>query len=174
MKYQVISSALVGCAFVTSLATATTQSTMIEVPVTAVEPMVQVVTRKIPHETCWDERVRVQQASGNHSATPGIIGAVIGGVVGGSLGHNSRYQPVFAGVGAVLGASVGHDVSHSRSAGSYYVTEQRCEVDYELRDEENIIGYRVSYRYGDTIYHTETREHPGSTINLRVDLSPVY
>ena len=50
---------------------------MLEVPVTAVEPIVQYVTRKIPHETCWDERVRVNRAAANHSATPGILGAVV-------------------------------------------------------------------------------------------------
>ena len=161
------------CLLVLSTARADIQRTIIEVPVTAVEPLVRVVTRKIPHETCFDERVKVVQAGGSHSATPGILGAVIGGVVGGSLGHNSRYQPVMAGAGAVLGASVGHDISHQRNSQSYYVTEQRCEVDYELRDEENIIGYRVSYLYGDNIYHTETRNHPGQTIELQVDLRPV-
>jgi len=156
-----------------SLVNAEAQRTIIDVPVMAVEPLVQTVTRKIPHEACWDERVRVVQSGGAHSATPGILGAVIGGVVGGSLGHNSRYQPVIAGAGAVLGASVGSDISHRRSSHSYYVTEQRCEVDYELRDEESIIGYRVSYRYGDNIYHTETRNPPGQTIRVRVDISPV-
>jgi len=53
------------------------------------------------------------------------------------------------------------------------VTEQRCGVDYELRDQENIIGYRVSYLYDDRIYETETRYPPGSTITLQVELIPV-
>jgi uncharacterized protein YcfJ len=156
-----------------SVVHADTQRTIIQAPVTAVEPLVRTVTRKIPHESCWDERVRVVQSGGNHSATPGILGAVIGGVVGGSLGHNSRYQPVIVGAGAVLGASVGHDFSHRKNSQNYYVTEQRCEIDYELRDEEIVIGYRVSYLYGDSIYHTETRSPPGKTIRLRVDMSPV-
>jgi len=155
------------------VASANTLRTLVEVPVTAVQPLLRTVTRKIPHESCWDERVKVVQPGGNHSATPGILGAVIGGVVAGSLGHNSRYQPLIAGAGAVLGASIGHDVSHRRNAQSYYVTQRRCEIDYELRDEETIIGYRVSYLYGDTIYHTETRNHPGETIELQVDVSPV-
>jgi uncharacterized protein YcfJ len=149
------------------------QRTQVEVPVIAVEPVVRIVTRKIPHESCWNERVKIVREGGSHSATPGILGAVIGGVVGGSLGHNSRYQPVMVGAGAVLGASVGTDISHSRNTSSEYVTEQRCEIDYELRDEENIIGYRVSYRYGDNIYHTQMQNHPGQTINLQVDLTPV-
>ena len=172
MNYRTVSLA-VSSSLLATLACAQTQRTVVEVPVTATEPVVRVITKKIPHETCWDERVKVVRANNNHSATPGILGAVIGGVVGGSLGRHSRYQPVLVGAGAVLGASVGHDVSHSRSSNSYYVTEERCEVEYELRDEETIIGYRVSYLYGDTIYQTETRTHPGQTIELQVDLKPV-
>jgi uncharacterized protein YcfJ len=91
--------------------------------------------------------------------------------VAGSLGHNSHYQPVIAGAGALLGALVGIDIGHRRNARSYYVMERRCEVDYELHERENIIGYHVSYRYGDSIYHTQTREQPGQTIKLRVELN---
>lgn len=156
-----------------SLLNAEVQHSVQEVPVTAVEPIVQTVTRKIPHTSCRDERIRVDRAAPNHSATPAILGAVIGGVVGGALGQNSRYQPVAAGAGALLGASVGTDISHSQNTESYYVTEQRCEIEYELRDHENVVGYRVSYLYGDRIYQTRTRQHPGSTIKLRVDISPL-
>ena len=156
-----------------SVAIAEVQRTVVEVPVTKVEQIMQFVTRKIPHESCREEQVRVERTGGSHSATPAILGAVIGGVVGGALGSDSRYQPVTAGAGALLGASVGHDVSHSRNTPSYYVTEQRCGVDYELRDQENIIGYRVSYLYDDRIYETETRYPPGSTITLQVELIPV-
>ena len=155
------------------LLNAQVERSVLEVPVTAVEPIMEYVTRKIPHESCRDERVRVERAAPGHSATPAILGAVIGGVVGGALGQNSRYQPVTAGAGAVLGASVGTDISHSRNTRSYYVTEQRCEIDYELRDQENIIGYRVSYLYGDRIYQTETRQRPGPTIKVRVEISPL-
>ena len=160
-------------ALAASLASAQPHSSVVEVPVTAVEPVVRILTKKIPHESCWQERVKVVRGGGNHSTTPAVLGAIIGGVVGGSIGHNSRYQPVTAGAGAVLGSSIGNDISHQRNAQSYYVTEQRCEVDYELQEEEQIIGYRVSYRYGDSIYQTQTRNHPGATIQLQVNIKPV-
>ena len=160
-------------ALVASLASAQSHTSVVEVPVTAVEPVVRIITHKIPHESCWDERVKVVREGGNHSATPAVLGAVIGGVVGGSVGHNSRYQPIIAGAGALLGSSIGNDISHQRNAHSYYVTEQRCEVDYELRDEEKIVGYRVSYQYGESIYQTETQNHPGATIQLQVNVKPV-
>lgn len=156
-----------------SMSTEAAHTSIVEVPVTAVHPIVRIVTQKVPHESCANERVRVEHANALHSPTAGIVGALIGGVVAGSLGHNSHYQPVITGAGALLGASVGTDIGHRRDVRSYYVMEQRCEVDYELRERENIIGYRVSYRYGDGIYHTQTRAHPGPTIKVQVELSPL-
>lgn len=164
--------AALAAACVAAPITAQTQRTIVEVPVVASEPIVQTVTEKIPHEICRDETVRVVQAGGAHSATPSILGAIVGGAVGGALGNHSRYEPLVLGAGAVLGASVGHDISHRNSARGYYVTEERCVVDYELRDREEVTGYRVSYRYGDTIYHTRTRTHPGETITLRIQIEP--
>lgn len=162
---------------ITALATcarAETHAVVIDAPVVGVEPIAQVVTDRIPHETCRDERVKVVVQGGHgHSTTPPILGAIIGGTVGGALGSDSRHQPLIAGAGAALGASIGHDVSHQRNAQSYYVTEQFCEVDYELRDREEVVGYRVGYRYGDSIYHTRTAAHPGETIRVRVELQPL-
>ena len=40
-------------------------------------------------------------------------------------------------------------------------------------EQKKLIGYRLSYRYGDNIYHTETRNQPGPTIRLQLDSSPV-
>ena len=55
----------------------------------------------------------------------------------------------------------------------YYVTEDVCTVEYELRERERVSGYRVSYRYGDTIYETRTARDPGATIPVRVELKPL-
>ncbi len=146
-------------------------SSYINAPVVQSEPIVEVVTRKIPHESCRDEQVRVVN-SGGHSATPGLLGAVVGGVVGGAAGHNSRYQPVIAGAGALLGASIGTDMAHRQSAQAYYVNERRCSTEYELRDIERVVGYRVAYQYQGNTYYTRTDSAPGSTIRLRVDVTP--
>lgn len=155
-----------------SQAKAQTHTTYIDVPVSEVEPITRTVTHKVPHEKCWDERIKVV-SQGYHSATAAILGAVIGGTVAGALGNNSGHQGVIAGAGALLGASIGHDSSHRNRQGSYYTTEQRCEVDYELREKKSVVGYRVSYRYGDTIYQTRMTTPPGDTIKLRVDVQPV-
>ena len=144
-----------------------------DAPVVESEPIVEVVTRKIPHEQCYEEQVKVVQSGGAHSPTPGLLGAVVGGAVGGAAGHDSSYQPLIIGAGALLGASIGTDIAHQRSAQSYYVTERNCGIDYELRDTERVVGYRVGYRYQDNIYYTQTATPPGATIRVRVDVSPI-
>jgi uncharacterized protein YcfJ len=148
-------------------------SSYVEVPVVSSEPIVEVITRKIPHEQCHDTQVRVDEPASAHSPTPGLLGAAVGGAVGGAAGHESRYQPLLIGAGALLGASIGTDVAHQRSAQSYYVTQRHCGVDYELRDTERVVGYRVGYRYQNDVYYMRTETPPGNSIRVRVDVSPV-
>lgn len=148
-------------------------TTYYDAPVVNSEPIVEVITRKIPHEQCSDEQVKVVQPGGAHSPTSGLLGAAVGGVVGGAAGHDSRYQPLIIGAGALLGASIGTDIAHQRNAQSYYVTERRCGIDYELRDTERVVGYRVGYRYQDAVYYTRTTMPPGATVRVRVDVSPL-
>jgi uncharacterized protein YcfJ len=149
------------------------QSTVVDVPVVSAQPIVRVVTDRIPYETCREERVRVVEQGRSGSATPGLVGAVVGGTVAGVLGRNSRYQPVLAGAGALVGASVGSDIGKRRHALSYYVTEDVCEVEYELREREEVEGYRVRYRYDGKIYETRTARDPGASMPVRVALEPL-
>lgn len=155
-------------------ACATTERIAMEVPVVSVDPVVRTVTQKIPHRTCWDEQVRVEQRSGHRNKAPTVVGAIIGGVAGGAIGRNNRHQPLLAGAGAALGAAIAHDASHKQHVSYRYVTEERCEVDYELRDQEQITGYRVGYRYGDSIYYTRTKHRPGPTLKVNVAIEPVH
>lgn len=156
----------------TTAACASTQRIAIQAPVVSVDPLVRTVTEKIPHETCWDEQVRVERRGRHHDKAPTIVGAIIGGVAGGAIGRNNRHQPLLAGAGAALGAAIAHDASHKQTVSHRYVTEQRCQIDYELRDKEQITGYRVGYRYNDSIYYTRTTHRPGPTIQLNVAIEP--
>ena len=137
------------------------------------EPVTRVVTNKIPHQSCWQEEVDVVKHKSNR--TPTLLGAIIGGGLGNAVGHNSSNQKVGAVVGAVLGASVANDISRNRhSAETYTVTEQRCKTEYEIRETEKVVGYRVSYEYGDRIYHTRMDQHPGKRVKVKVEVTPVY
>ncbi|MFK7830780.1 MAG: glycine zipper 2TM domain-containing protein [Congregibacter sp.] len=153
---------------------ATNQSSVIDAPVVDVQPIVEVYTQRIPHESCREERVRVVERGARRSATPTLVGAVLGGTVGSVLGRNSSRRDVIGGAGAILGASVGYDRSRRQAVNSsYYVTENVCTTEYELRERERTSGYRVSYRYGGGIYETRTDYDPGSTIAVRVKLEPL-
>jgi len=167
--YSITLASLVGA----TTACATTERIVIHAPVVSVDPVVHTVTEKIPHRRCWEEQVRVERRGGYHAKAPTVLGAIIGGVAGGAIGKNNRNQPILAGAGAALGAAIAHDATHKQPAGYRYTTRERCEVDYELRDREEISHYRVGYRYGDNVYYTNTSLRPGHTIKVNVALDPV-
>jgi len=153
---------------------ALSQSTVVEAPVVGVEPIVQVYQERIPFESCREERVRVVEQRGGIAPMPTIVGAVLGGAAGNILGRNSSKGDVITGAGAVLGATIGNQrAQRRRPVGGSYVTEEVCSTEYELREQERVGGYRVSYRYGDSIYETRTDRDPGATIPVRVRLEPI-
>lgn len=165
------------CAALMTSATATradSYSRVIEAPVVSVEPIVQVYSERIPYENCRAERVRVVERGRAGSWTPMILGAVLGGTAGSVLGDNSSRRDVITGAGAVLGGSIGRDIGRRQPRDDgYYVTEDVCTTEYELREREEITGYRVRYRFEDRIVETRTATDPGATIAVRVRLEPL-
>lgn len=150
------------------------QSTVIDAPVVSVQPIVRVYSERIPYETCREERVRVVEQRPGIAVMPTIVGAVLGGAAGNILGRNSSKDDVITGAGAVLGATVANQRSQrQRRNDGYYVTEDVCTTEYELRERERTDGYRVSYRYGESVYETRMQREPGATIPVRVRLEPL-
>ncbi len=155
-------------------ALALNQGTVIEAPVVDVQPIVEVVRERVPYEVCREERVRVVERGWGGNVMPTVVGGLLGGAAGNILGRNSSKEDVITGAGAILGATIGHQRGQARRASDgYYVTEDVCTTEYELRESERVDGYRVSYRYGDAIYETRTRRDPGATIPVRVRLEPL-
>ena len=149
-------------------------STIVNAEVVDVQPIVEVVTERVPFETCRPERVFVPERRGLGSVVPTVVGAVLGGTVGNVLGRNSSQRGIITGAGAVLGGTVGYQRDRRRNRdGGYYVTEDVCVTEFETRERERIEGYRVRYRYGDGVYQTRSVTEPGSTIAVRVRLEPL-
>jgi uncharacterized protein YcfJ len=118
--------------------------------------------------------VRVVEQGRGGSWTPTVLGAVVGGTLGSVLGDNSSRSDVITGAGAVLGGSIGRDIGRRQQRGDgYYVTEDVCITEYELREREEVTGYRVRYRYEDRILETRTATDPGATISVRMRLEPL-
>lgn len=143
-----------------------------------VQPIVRVVQVTTPNRVCWDETVRHVQhgGDGGHSKTPTVLGGIIGGVIGNQFG-SGRGRDAATVAGVLLGASVGSDYSrqHRRPAASrvYYTTEQRCEIENVVHEEERIDGYRVTYRYQGRTFTTRSPVDPGDSIRVRVQVEPV-
>ena len=167
--------------------------------VISVQPIIDFYQVSVPVEQCYPERVprdRHANYRGKQTRTPEIVGALIGAAVGRKFG-SGRGKDVATVAGAVLGGSIGRDVKNSARqrdrrygneydrayeggyGGAYgdgrgdYQTVSRCEVTQEYRDEEQIVGYDVSYKYNGHVYQTRMPYDPGEKIKVKVTVQPV-
>lgn len=140
--------------------------------VVGVEPIMRTVQVRGPAErTCWTEnRTREITRPQYNPDTIGntLIGAVIGGVIGHQFGHHGRYTASTA-AGALLGGAIGNNLSHG-NVRSYTVNEpvQRCRVRHREHTVQQVVAYRVRYRYRGQVYTTRMDHDPGRFIRLRV------
>ncbi len=134
------------------------------------KPIYETVEVSRPVRECWTERV-VRRGRRAESYTGTIAGGIIGGVVGNQIGRG-RGRTVLTVAGSLLGASIGHDLS-ARPGRPRISREERCEVVEHYEEQEQIVGYRVKYRYGGQTFFTRTEEHPGQRIRIRVKVNPV-
>ena len=136
------------------------------------EPLYETVEVANPVTECWTERVtRNNHRRGSYTAP--LAGGIVGGVVGNQFG-GGRGKTVLTVAGALLGASMGHDYNTSHYRGRPRVENVRhCETVDRYEQEQQLVGYRVKYRYEGQTYYTRTTEHPGKFLPVRVRVSPV-
>ena len=135
------------------------------------EPIYETVEVSRPVEECWTERVVVNDA--RHAS---VAGTVAGGIIGGVVGHQfgrGRGKTALTVAGTLLGASIGHDLTHRPARAYRVVQEEHCELVEKIEYQEQVVGYRVKYRYKGETFYTRTNEHPGERIRIRVDVDPV-
>ncbi|MEM9058317.1 MAG: glycine zipper 2TM domain-containing protein, partial [Pseudomonadota bacterium] len=140
-----------------------------------VEPIVRYVTVTTPRRECWDEEIAVQtryrdrRGSGVATIAGGVIGAVVGHQIGDGRGRDAATV-----VGTLVGSAIGRDLSRDRQeryGPVRYETVTHCSTVDEVRREERIDGYRVTYVYNGREYTTRMNEHPGNDIRLRVSVT---
>lgn len=150
--------------------------------VTHFEPITKMVEHRYPEQQCWMEDVVYNDSYsdsgyGDQSYSGTILGGVIGGAIGNAVGHKKKNKQIGAAVGAILGASIGHDLSKRHSEPSRSVvrhgTERRCKQVDHVTYEEEVVGYRVWYRYRGHSYKTRMDQKPGDKIKVRVTVKPV-
>lgn len=143
--------------------------------VLSAEPIYETTAYQRPRQECRNEQVPVRSAAPRSYTAP-ILGAIIGGAVGNALGHHQVNKQVGAVAGAALGASIGRDVSY-RNSGGYqpvaYTEQQVCRTVADTAYRDEVVAYRVRYRYHGRDYVTEMPDDPGDRIPVRVDVEPV-
>jgi len=147
--------------------------------VTRVEPITHMVEHRVPERECWNEQVRYSDDyhHSDNTYTSTILGGVIGGALGNAVGHRKKNKKIGTAVGAILGASIGNDMaSHGRKhkpTTQRYRNKKHCEVTHHVNYEEEILAYRVWYRYKGEEYKTRMKHKPGRKIKVRVSVEPI-
>lgn len=141
-----------------------THSEVVYAPVIYVEPIYRVVHRARPRQECWST---TETYGGHGNGAAGLVlGGVLGGVIGQNLSHGHHNDTAVL-AGTLLGATIGHDMGHS---GSRPVTRTHCETRDDFDEVEEIVSYRVKYRHIGRIYETRTERHPGTRIQVTVNI----
>ncbi|MFQ3363686.1 MAG: hypothetical protein ACI883_000655 [Candidatus Azotimanducaceae bacterium] len=138
-------------------------------------PVYETVVYEEPREVCRQERVAYQEPV-RESKTAGVVGALIGGALGNAVGNKKSNKRVGAAVGGVLGYTIGRDIGrrhreNQRTAVTYRQQEV-CEVVYEEREEQHLLGYDVRYVYAGQTYETRMDRDPGKSLRVRVAVNP--
>jgi len=146
--------------------------------VTGVQPITRSIRVSQPSQRCWQEYQQVRVRDDRYrrrSATPEIFGAILGAAVGSRFGRG-RGRGWATAAGALLGGSIAHDMKGypRRGYGPRYTTQsvQRCEVINHYITEEQVVAYRVSYRYNGREYTTRMQNRPGASIQVSVKVWP--
>jgi uncharacterized protein YcfJ len=135
------------------------------------EPIYETVKVSRPVEECWTEQVVVDD--GRRGS---VAGTIAGGIIGGAVGHQfgrGRGKTALTVAGTLLGASIGHDLTRRPGRAYRVVHQEHCELVEQIEYQEQLVGYRVKYRYKGETFYTRTDEHPGERIRVRVDVDPV-
>lgn len=148
--------------------------------VVKVRPIYREVRVVEPVRECWSEPVRevreIRYERGNRTGNT-LAGAIIGGVIGHQIGKG-RGRKLATAVGTVVGAQLGHDAAGSggsRASRSVHTrVEEVCERSERVRYEEEIEGYRVTYRYQGEKHTIRMPYDPGKRIKLKLRVEPVF
>ncbi len=141
--------------------------------VVRVQPLYRTVQVALPVNQCSTQR-EAHATSPQHNAGATLAGGLIGGVIGSHLGRR-RAQVPLALAGALAGAAIGRRLSRPDDAAPAYTVRdvQRCTRVNHYEQREQVVGYRVDYRYAGQTFTTQTRQHPGRYIRTRVRVDPV-
>ncbi len=168
----------------TALASPRSGVSLDQAKVIAAEPVYRTVSYSEPVEQCTLIEEPIPAEPRYRSYTGPILGAIIGGAIGNAVGHSKTNKKVGTAVGAVLGGTIGRDIQrrserrHADASGygvydARYETREVCETVYETREELELEGYDVTYRYAGQTHTARMDRDPGRFLQVRVRVTPV-
>jgi len=152
--------------------------------VISAKPIYETVEVITPQRECWTEETYGQhyyprpRHVHNDSYTAPLAGALLGGVIGNQFGGGDGKTALTIG-GALLGASIGDDIADShrqyRTRGPHRQPQsiRHCEITDRVEAREEVVGYRVKYRYNGETYRTRMDRDPGDTLRVSVTVHPI-
>ena len=137
------------------------------------DPLYETVEVAVPVRECWTESV-TRGGRGQGSYTAPIAGGIVGGLLGNRLGRGHRSgRTALTVAGTLLGASIGNDIRAKSYRRPVVERVRRCGTVDHYEEQQQLVGYRVEYRYEGQTFTTRTTEHPGDFIRVRVNVDPV-
>lgn len=136
-----------------------------------VEPLYQVVQVPRPVNECWIEAV-AQGTPRQGGYTGPVVGGIFGGVLGNQLSRGRGRTPMTV-AGTLIGVAIGQGVSAASQRPHTIANVRRCRTVNRYEGRQQLVGYRVDYRYEGQTFTTRTRGNPGRFIRVRVDVDPV-
>jgi uncharacterized protein YcfJ len=139
--------------------------------VTRVEPIYETYSYERPRRECWTESVPVPSYEPRSHTAP-ILGAIIGGAIGNAVGHSHTNKMVGTVAGVALGASVGRDIGARGGERLGYADERVCETVADRAYRQEVVAYRVFYRYHGRDFVREMDYDPGPRLKVHVNVEP--
>ncbi len=135
-----------------------------------VKPIYDTIAVSVPEEQCSEGYL---SAAPDTTLAAAVAGGVVGALAGDQLGGG---RVPFTVAGSAIGATVGYRVGPGLA--EWYAPSQwipgSCEIVEHTELREELVGYRVKYRYRGHVYHTRTDRHPGDRIRVDRRARPIH
>ena len=130
---------------------------------------------QVPRQECTSQWVAEPAPVAGVGAN-GYGGVIVGGVAGGLLGNQvgkGHGREAATAAGAVIGAIAGDRIASQHAQPQQMVQREvrSCRTVHDIQ--QRPAGWRVTYEYRGQQYTTVTREQPGTTLPVRVSVTPL-
>lgn len=138
-----------------------------------VDPIYETVMTSEPREECYERRGQYRERSGGDPTGGTVLGAIIGGALGNQVGKGDGRKAATV-AGAVIGGAIGRDVdkNNGSAGGRYERGGTNCRVIEVQREQRQVVGYDVEYRYRGEVFMSRLNYDPGERMRVRVAIAP--